>query len=192
MPSKISMVKPIIAASEASTLISPPPQSSGTQESNNVSKELAENSSTSPAPIAADIRSSLDDDLDLSEDSEDESALRINVKGSDTSKVDLSTPSDQVTPQAMSVECTVNESNMDLQDGTGANAVLDDDGNEGLDDRDQEDLDDDGEAKLFGLENPSMMCLREIKYRSILDELLATFKNRHRKQNKSLEHLRTR
>ena len=190
MPSKMSLVKPTSAANEASIRISPPPQSSGTQESNNVSKELIENSS--PASIAEDIRSSLDDDLDLSEDSEDESSLRIDVNGSETSKIDLASPCDQIAPLAISLECAANDSNVDLQDVTGGRAVVGDDGNNGLTVRDQEAFDDDGEAKLFGLENPSLMCLREIKYRSILDELLATSKNRHRKQNKSLEHLRTR
>ena len=184
MPSRINLVKS--EATEASR-ISPTPSSSQDENKFKTTEE-AETGQSIP-----DIRSSLDDDLVLSEDSEDE----LIVDDIDSDKVKQSKQSDQVKSEPDPRDNQGNDDadidgDLNKMAGDLSTAMKAEDGNIPDEDEEEFTMEDGGASSLLSLESPSLMFHKQIKYRNLLDELLATFKANHRKQNKSLEHLRIR
>ena len=185
MPSRINLAKS--EATEASR-ISPTPSSSQDENTKFKTTEEAETGQSIPDP---DIRSSLDDDLVLSEDSEDE----LIVDDIDSDKVKQSKQSDQVKSEPDHKDNKGNDDadiDGDLNEMAGdvSTAMKVEYGN--IPDDEEFTMEDGGASSLLALESPSLMFHKQIQYRNLLDELLATFKAKHRKQNKSLEHLRIR
>ena len=110
-----------------------------------------------------DIRSSLDDDLNLSEDSGDEA---------------MSKPEKNLKSEI--IERTTEKKIEDEVQNEGS------DGDEFND----EDGPDEASPGLTNLQSPSRLLLQKVQYRNLLDELLGDFRSRFKKQNRNLEHMR--
>ena len=178
MPARISVSKQLVEPAATPELVQskqPEPVSLIS-----ISKTSSEESDKSEDELLSkqidNARSSLDDDLNLSEDSEDEKVAKISKH---SAKIETS-----VLMESKLVE----PSDIKMQD-----VKTEVDSKEVPEYTEEEDMKEqmDNSRDLSALTTPSTILRREVQYRNLLDELMDTFNTKHRTQNRALEHMRT-